>query len=311
MELPFDLEKNLFILALLACVDHLLIKPLLEVRLKQQEQDAKDVKAWERAKNGSAAARWFFVHAIANFMVVATGFVSIVSVIRDPFNAMDTGVNSDRSVFGNASKWPMIIINAVHGTPARARVGAPATSHVQRHVARSLPFAHTLAPTVSCVHHALAARSSSRLRRTHMYIEVYHMVGGFRLSSADYFHHLLFVPLCGVPGQLFQWGAISNFQAVFISGLPGGIDYLLLGLQKISRVGSGSLFAAKMYEKRFNANLNTWLRGPGVLLGTAFLYQGAFVLCCLFIKIKDLLTIRLAPLTSSSFVLLYPPSDCV
>jgi len=102
---------------------------------------------------------------------------------------------------------------------------------------------------------------------------VYHMVGGFRLSSADYFHHLLFVPLCGVPGQLFQWGAISNFQAVFISGLPGGIDYLLLGLQKISRRSSVSKFADKMYEKRFNANLNTWLRGPGVLLGTAFLYQ--------------------------------------
>ena len=28
-------------------------------------------------------------------------------------------------------------------------------------------------------------------------VHVYHMVGGFSLSSADYFHHLLFVPLLG------------------------------------------------------------------------------------------------------------------
>ena len=32
-------------------------------------------------------------------------------------------------------------------------------------------------------------------------VHVYHMVGGFGLTSADYFHHLLFVPALGFPGQ--------------------------------------------------------------------------------------------------------------
>lgn len=31
-------------------------------------------------------------------------------------------------------------------------------------------------------------------------VHVYHMIGGFRLSAADYFHHLLFIPALGFPG---------------------------------------------------------------------------------------------------------------
>jgi hypothetical protein len=208
-------------------IDHVLIKRILQSQLLRRQTASKDVKSWERAANEIKQARWFFVHCIANGMVVVTGFSSVVSVLTDPQNAMDVSVNFDRSVFGNASKWPMIIINAVH---------------------------------------------------------VYHMVGGYSLSSADYFHHLLFIPLCGVPGQLFNWGAISNFQAYFISGLPGGIDYLLLGLQKIrakenktsaTTASSTSTIADKLYEKRFNANLNVWLRCPGTLFGTALIYQCA------------------------------------
>ena len=33
-------------------------------------------------------------------------------------------------------------------------------------------------------------------------VHLYHMLGGFVLSSADYFHHLLFVPLLGFPGHI-------------------------------------------------------------------------------------------------------------
>ncbi len=65
-------------------------------------------------------------------------------------------------------------------------------------------------------------------------VHVYHMVGGFSLTSADYFHHLLFVPFLGFPGQVLPWGAIEPCGAFFISGLPGGISYLMLGLYKVS-----------------------------------------------------------------------------
>jgi hypothetical protein len=97
-------------------------------------------------------------------------------------------------------------------------------------------------------------------------VHVYHMIGGFRLSGADYFHHLVFIPTIAFPGQVFRWGPLANWQAFFISGLPGGIDYLLLGLSKLGAVDH-------MLEKRVNANLNTWLRAPGILVATVLLYQ--------------------------------------
>jgi len=35
-------------------------------------------------------------------------------------------------------------------------------------------------------------------------------VGGFSLSGADYFHHLLFIPVCGVPGRACAHSHIAH-----------------------------------------------------------------------------------------------------
>jgi len=104
-------------------------------------------------------------------------------------------------------------------------------------------------------------------------VHLYHMVGGFKLTGADYFHHGLFIPTIALPGQLYRWGPLSNFQAFFISGLPGGIDYLLLGLQKVGKLDH-------MVEKRVNANLNAWVRSPGILVATCLCYQGLLLGHC-------------------------------
>ena len=98
-------------------------------------------------------------------------------------------------------------------------------------------------------------------------VHIYHMLGGFMLTSADYFHHLLFVPLLGFPGQVLPWGAVEPAGAFFISGLPGGVSYLLLGLQKLGLLES-------IVEKRVTANLNTWVRTPGILFTCFVIYQG-------------------------------------
>ena len=97
-------------------------------------------------------------------------------------------------------------------------------------------------------------------------VHVYHMTGGFHLTSADYFHHLLFIPLLGFPGQVLLWGAVEPAGAVFISGLPGGISYFLLGLHKIGWV-------EPIVEKRITANLNAWVRTPGILITSFCVYQ--------------------------------------
>tara|TARA_B110000902_G_C13769286_1_gene383675 strand:- start:55 stop:471 length:417 start_codon:yes stop_codon:yes gene_type:complete len=130
--LPFDLEKNIALLILLGVLDHLVLKPLITHGARKKQKDATDQPSWERAQRSISPARWFFIHAIANFMVVLTALGSMWSVLRDPLNCMDSSVLNERGPFGNASAWPMIIINSVH---------------------------------------------------------VYHMIGGFNLSSADYFHH--------------------------------------------------------------------------------------------------------------------------
>ena len=51
-------------------------------------------------------------------------------------------------------------------------------------------------PTIS--HHLPPSPTISQVNSVHLY----HMLGGFVLSSADYFHHLLFVPLLGFPGHI-------------------------------------------------------------------------------------------------------------
>lgn len=100
-------------------------------------------------------------------------------------------------------------------------------------------------------------------------VHVYHMIGGFRLGPADYFHHFLFIPTISFPGQYYRWGPLANFQAFFISGLPGGIDYFLLGLVKLGLI-------SPLFEKRVNANVNIWLRVPGILVSTMLMYQARY-----------------------------------
>ena len=103
-------------------------------------------------------------------------------------------------------------------------------------------------------------------------VHVYHMIGGFRLGPADYFHHFLFIPTISFPGQYYRWGPLANFQAFFISGLPGGIDYFLLGLVKLGLI-------SPLFEKRVNANANIWLRVPGILVSTMLMYQARYSGC--------------------------------
>ena len=99
-------------------------------------------------------------------------------------------------------------------------------------------------------------------------VHVYHMIGGFSLSSADYFHHCLFIPLLGFPGQVLPWGPGQAAGAFFISGLPGGLTYLMLALVKLG-------WMSGIKEKRITANLNSWVRVPGILITAFLVYQAA------------------------------------
>ena len=155
-------------------------------------------------------ARWFAIHAFANAFVVLTSVTSAYTVVVDPVHAMDSRVYNDHSLFGNASPWPILVVNAVH---------------------------------------------------------VYHMLAFSKLTSSDYFHHLMFIPTVGFFGQYYEWGAIRNFLCLFISGLPGGVDYCMLVLVKHG-------YVKVITQKRVCASLNTWVRAPGITYEVGLMYIG-------------------------------------
>ena len=91
----------------------------------------------------------------------------------------------------------------------------------------------------------------------------YHCIGGFQLSGADIFHHAMFVLiLCGLTIPFKQNGGVANnFGCFFLSGLPGGIDYVMLVLVKEGKMH-------KLTEKYWNRLINVWVRGPAMSVYT-------------------------------------------
>ena len=119
-------------------------------------------------------------------------------------------------------------------------------------------------PYSACVDQSAWSASKWPLTLT-VALHVYHVVGGFRLTTQDLAHHLIFMPTVGVPGMVYDWGCLGNWFAFFVCGLPGAVDYLLLAAQKTCR-------AKEWNQKKVSALLNVWVRMPGVLVGVGVGY---------------------------------------
>jgi len=81
-------------------------------------------------------------------------------------------------------------------------------------------------------------------------------------------HHLLFLPTCGLSGAVFDWGPVGNCNAFFICGLPGGVTYALLSAQRCGRL-------LWVDEPSVTAWLNLHVRLPGILFSSTLLFVGA------------------------------------
>lgn len=62
---------------------------------------------------------------------------------------------------------------------------------------------------------------------------------------------------------------LSNIPA----GLPGGLDYAMLALEKHDRLSRAT-------EKRWNARINVWIRAPGLCYVAFCIYIGMIYLPC-------------------------------
>lgn len=58
--------------------------------------------------------RWFALHSFANTLVVIVAFKGMWASLLDPLHSLDSRIYTDRSLFGNASVWPVYIINTLH-----------------------------------------------------------------------------------------------------------------------------------------------------------------------------------------------------
>ncbi len=101
-------------------------------------------------------------------------------------------------------------------------------------------------------------------------LHVYHIVV-FAVSPSDQFHHCMFVPIIALFGHLMAWGALRQFLAFFMCGLPGCIDYL----QLCCEVGDAPA-ATRQRRKFITMMLNVCIRAP-FLCFEACLHYVAFV----------------------------------
>lgn len=90
-------------------------------------------------------------------------------------------------------------------------------------------------------------------------LHFYHVIRYWqKLRYDDWLHHILMIGI-GLPiGWATDSNSLLGYSLFFMTGLPGGIDYVLLFL-----VRNGWL--QKETEKNINAWLNTWIRSPGCI----------------------------------------------
>jgi hypothetical protein len=88
-------------------------------------------------------------------------------------------------------------------------------------------------------------------------LHVYHIVR-YRatLRFDDWLHHALMIGVCIPSGLAFATTPLMGYALFFTTGLPGGISYASLFLQR-----NGWL--ERLTEKRINTAMNVWIRSPG------------------------------------------------
>jgi hypothetical protein len=99
-------------------------------------------------------------------------------------------------------------------------------------------------------------------------IHIYHILYYYKkLRYDDWLHHIMMLGFSLPLSLRLNNGAILSHSLFFLSGLPGGIDYLLLFLSRNNYIN-------RKTEKIINYNMNLWVRSPGCILSSYFIVNG-------------------------------------
>ena len=104
-------------------------------------------------------------------------------------------------------------------------------------------------------------------------IHLYHIIMYYnKFLFDDWLHHIVMIFFTLPMGLYFNCGPIMGHSLFFLTGLPGGINYLLLFLQRNNLI-------EKKTQKYYNYQLNIWIRQPGCIATSilALLYYNKYV----------------------------------
>ena len=93
-------------------------------------------------------------------------------------------------------------------------------------------------------------------------LHIYHITPymKFKLNYYDYIHHISSAFLGGLLLFFADYGPLQNYNFMFVCGLPGFLDYILL-------IGVKEKLIESSTEKKYNSKINLWIRSP-FLIGT-------------------------------------------
>lgn len=88
-------------------------------------------------------------------------------------------------------------------------------------------------------------------------LHIYHVLVYWRsLRFDDWLHHILMIGIAIPVSCATETNTFMGMNLFFTTGLPGGIDYVLL-------FGARNGYVRKELEKQVNTWLNVWVRSPG------------------------------------------------
>lgn len=123
---------------------------------------------------------------------------------------------------------------------------------------------HTLSSRTN-VFERFAVASTQRPMQCVVLLHTYHVLF-YELNHHDVFHHAVFAGLLALPGVLFQWGCLVNYQLMFIHGVPGACVYSYIVVRRL-------LGLEQNWEPILSAVVNVLVRTPGILHANYLLYH--------------------------------------
>ena len=88
-------------------------------------------------------------------------------------------------------------------------------------------------------------------------MHIFHILH-FKVNKDDLFHHISFVFFGTFFKLIINTGTIIAFYHFFICGLPGCIDYFILGLNRLKIIN-------RNYRLDIANKINIWVRSPGLI----------------------------------------------